>query len=121
MPEPLTLGKSDGVAFLIAAGLTYEVIAAVCSSPQTTEINAKTRAGTLIKWVHLGEVQALLFIVIAAWIDKQHRNAILAGGILAIVLMDVQYLHAKARGLRSEEPGTEEQDRPGGLYGGLWG
>ena len=96
------------MAFLVSAGLVYEAIAAACSSPQTMEINAKARAGTLMKWVHLGVGQAALFVVLAAWVDKKHRFAILAGGGLAAVLMYGQYVHAKAAGLASCEPGTEQ-------------
>jgi hypothetical protein len=98
---------SNGIAFLVSAGLVYEAIAAACSSPQTMEINAKSRAGTLMKWVNLGVGQAALFVVIAAYCDKRHRTAILAGGLLAAGLMYGQYMHAKAAGLASTEPGTE--------------
>jgi hypothetical protein len=98
---------SDGIAFLVSAGLVYEAIAAACSSPQTMEINAKSRAGTLMKWVHLGVGQAVLFVAIAAWCDPKHRTAILAGGALAATLMYGQYVHARASGLASCEPGTE--------------
>lgn len=98
---------SNGIAFLVSAGLVYEAIAAACSSPQTMEINAKARAGTLMKWVHLGVGQAALFVVIAAWCDPKHRGAILSGGLLAGALMYGQYMHARASGLASSEPGTE--------------
>ena len=106
MPEVLGSG-SNGIAFLVAAGIVYEIIAAACSSPQTTEINAKTRADTLLKWVYIGEGQAAIFVVLAAAIDKKHCNAIIAGGVLAAILMHVSYIHAKGAGLRSMEPGTE--------------
>ena len=106
MPEVLG-GGSDGIAFLVSAGIVYEIIAAACSSPQTTEINAKARSGTLMKWVHLGIGQAAVFVVAAAVIDKRHSAAILGGGVLAAVLMYGQYVHAKSAGLRSAEPGTE--------------
>jgi len=106
MPEVLG-GQSDGIAFLVSAGIVYEIIAAACSSPQTTEINAKTRSDTLMKWVHIGIGQAAVFVVAAAVIDQKHAGPVLAGGILAAVLMYVQYVHAKAAGLRSDEPGTE--------------
>jgi hypothetical protein len=101
------LSGENGVAFLVSAGLVYEAIAAACSSPQTMEINARARAGTLMKWVHLGVAQAALFVVLAAWVDKRHRGAILAGGGLAAELMYGQYMHAKSAGLKSCEPGTE--------------
>lgn len=96
-----------GVAFLVSAGIVYEIIAAACSSPQTTEINASSRAGTLMKWVHLGVGQAAVFVLIAAYLDRKHRGEILWGGALAAGLMYAQYAHAKAAGLRSSEPGTE--------------
>lgn len=99
--------KSNGVAFLVSAGMVYEVIAGACSSPQTTEINAASRSDTLMKWVNLGVGQAALFIGLAAYIDKSHRSAILTGGGLAIGVMYAMYVHAKAAGLNSTLPGTE--------------
>jgi hypothetical protein len=99
--------NSDGIAFLVAAGIVYEIIAAACSSPQTAEINAHSRADTLMKWVRLGMLQAAGFVFIAAWIDKAHRTAIVAGGATAAGLMWWQYDHAMKSGLASGEPGTE--------------
>ena len=100
--------RSDGIAFLVSAGIVYEIIAAACSSPQTTEINAAKRAGTLMKWVHLGLVQSAIFIGAAAYFDRTHRTAIVAGGALAGALMYGQYVHARSAGLSSCEPGTED-------------
>ena len=99
--------NSDGIAFLVSAGIVYEIIAAACSSPQTAEINAHKRSATLMKWVKLGLVQAAAFVVVAAWWDKKHRAAILAGGGVAAGVMWWQYQHAMASGLASPEPGTE--------------
>ena len=99
--------NSDGIAFLVSAGIVYEIIAAACSSPQTAEINAKSRADTLMKWVKLGMMQAAAFVFIAAWIDKSHRKAIVAGGVVAGGLMWAQYQHALSAGLSSDQPGTE--------------
>lgn len=99
--------KSDGIAFLVSAGIVYEIIAAACSSPQTTEINADKRADTLFKWVHIGIGQAALFIALAAYFDKEHREAIIAGGAMAGVLMYGQYYHAREAGMKSVAPGTE--------------
>lgn len=99
--------SGGGVAFLVAAGIVYEIIAAACSSPQTTEINAAARADTLMKWVHLGVGQAALFIAIAAYLDKQHRAEIIAGGTTAAVLMYLQYAHAKSAGLANGGATTE--------------
>jgi hypothetical protein len=108
-----------GVAFLVSAGIVYEIIAAACSSPQTTEINASTRANTLMKWVHIGLVQAALFVGAAAWFDRRHRPEIIAGGAAAGILMYGQYLHARQAGLKSSEPGTEGQAGKSGML--AWG
>jgi hypothetical protein len=105
-----TAGGSGGIAFLVSAGIVYEIIAAACSSPQTTEINAGSRAGTLMKWVHLGIGQAAAFVAVAAVIDKKNRRAIIAGGVAAGGLMYAQYAHARSAGLaaaRAGQPGTE--------------
>lgn len=108
MADVATAMKSgDGVAFLVSAGIVYEIIAAACSSPQTAEINARSRSGTLMKWVHIGIVQAAAFVVVAAALDKPHRGAILTGGALAMGLMYGQYRHALSAGLSSGGPGTE--------------
>jgi hypothetical protein len=113
------LRSGDGVAFLVAAGIVYEIIAAACSSPQTAEINAAVRADTLMKWVHLGVGQAAIFIAVAAYIDKKHRTAIISGGGTAAVLMYGQYVHARNAGLRNGGPSTETYGaRPGSIK---WG
>jgi hypothetical protein len=98
-----------GVAFLVSAGIVYEIIAAACSSPQTTEINASSRADTLMKWVHLGVGQAFVFVAIAAMLDQERAPHILGGGLLAMGLMYGQYVHARNAGLRNPLPGTEGQ------------
>lgn len=109
MADAALIGADSAVTFMVSAGLVYEIIAAACSSPQTTEINAKSRADTLMKWVHIGLAQSAGFIVAAAVFDQAHRKAILAGGTIAGVLMYGQYVHARAAGLASVEPGTEPQ------------
>ena len=104
-----TASSSSGVAFLVSSGIVYEIVAAACSSPQTTEINADTRSDTLFKWVYLGLGQAALFVAVAAAIDKPHRAAIIAGGVSAGVIMYASYYHAREAGMGSNEPGTEGQ------------
>ena len=106
MADYSLVSSSKAVTFMVAAGLVYEIIAAACSSPQTTEINAGTRADTLMKWVIIGMVQAAIFVGIAACMDEDHWPALLGGG-LAGAMMWVSYAHAKACGLKSCEPGTE--------------
>jgi hypothetical protein len=100
------IGADNAITFMVSAGLVYEIIAAACSSPQTAEINADRRAGTLMKWVKIGLAQAALFVALAAWLDSEHWPAIL-GGALAAGLMWWSYVYAKRSGLRSGAPGTE--------------
>jgi len=107
MADFSSLNTSQTVEFMVAAGLVYEIIAAACSSPQTTEINAAARGDTLMKWVLIGMGQATIFVGVAAFLSKDKWPALLGGG-LAGLMMWVSYAHAKAAGLRSSEPGTEQ-------------
>lgn len=86
--------------------LVYDTMSTTNSSPQTTEINAKARADTLMKWVHLGLLQADAVALLAAMVDDE-PSAIISGAVIANVLLYGQYLHAKNSGLESEEEGTE--------------
>lgn len=105
----LALGSgSNGIAFLVAGGIVYEIIAKDVSSPQTAELNIQKREATLMKWVHVGQVEAAIFILIAAAMDKKHQAPILLGGIAAMVITELEYLHARASGLRNPGPATEE-------------
>ena len=99
---------NGGVAFLVSAGIVFEIIAFACSSPQTAEINIKTRGKTLMKWVRLGEGLGAVFVVIAATIDKKHRGAIVSGGAFAIASSEAFYRHAAASGMAKPGPSTEE-------------
>lgn len=119
----LALGGSNGVAFIVSYGVICEAIAKDVSSPQTAEMNIQAREATLMKWVHVGQVEGALIIGIAAAIDKQHRNAIIAGGILAMVVTELEYLHAKKSGLENPGPPTEQHSNvigpvEGGAIGG---
>ena len=106
MADAGLIGASDAITFMVSAGLVYEIIAAACSSPQTTEINASARADTLMKWVKLGLVQSALFVAIAWYVDGRRWPALLGGG-LAGALMWGSYAHARSAGLKSDLPGTE--------------
>lgn len=102
------VNAGNGVPFLVSAGIVYEIIAAACSSPQTAEINANKRAETLMKWVYVGLAQSVLFVSIAAAVDRKHAPAIVAGGGMAAVIMTASYMHARQAGLASCQPGTED-------------
>lgn len=121
MVAELSQRNSDGISFLVSAGIVYEIIAAACSSPQTTEINAASRADTLMKWVWLGLAQAGLFLGIAAYFDPGNRKAIVWGGVTAAFIMYVQYDYAKKCGLKSNLPGTEDTNSDLSDSSNRWG
>lgn len=104
-------GGNPAATFAIYGALTYDVISATNSSPQTTEINAAARADTLMKWVNIGLAQAALFAGIGVAIEYAQGKPIwppLAGALLAGVLLWLQYIHARNAGLASAQPGTEQ-------------
>jgi hypothetical protein len=100
--------NSSAIAFMVAAGLVYEIVAAACSSPQTAEINAAKRSETLMKWVKLGIVQVIFFISIAALMERDKAVPIISGASLATLILAACYYHANVAGLRSAEEGTEQ-------------
>lgn len=106
MADASLIGSDNAVTFMVSAGLVYEIIAAACSSPQTTEINAAARSETLMKWVKIGLIQAFVFVAIAVALDKDRWPAA-AGGSLAALMMWLSYKHANEAGLASGKPGTE--------------
>lgn len=97
----------DGVAFLVSAGVVFEIIAAFCSSPQTAEINADQRAETLMKWVWLGLLTSALFVGIGMGFTEKRQKPVLIGGALAGAVLGAAYVYAKHSGLKSGKPGTE--------------
>jgi hypothetical protein len=103
-------GTGSAAVVAIFAALTYDVIAAACSSPQTTEINADSRAETLMKWVYLGLGQAALFAGIGVYLQHREGKPVwppLLGAGLGGGLMYGSYVHARRAGLQSSEAGTE--------------
>jgi hypothetical protein len=100
---------NGGAAVKVAvyAALMYDIISATNSSPQTTEINAAARADTLMKWVHIGLAQGVLFVGVGVLLDKQRWPPLLGGGLAAVMLYG-QYIHARNAGLSSNLPGTEQ-------------
>lgn len=100
-------GNGTALAILIGVWATFglDVFSTFTSSPQTTEINAKARAGTLMKWVWVGAAVAVGG-GIAGSISAKRAAPFVATAIVASAMV-VLYVHAKNRGLASDEPGTE--------------
>jgi hypothetical protein len=102
---------TPAVTTAVYAALTYDVISATNSSPQTTEINAAKRAETLMKWVHLGMAQAFIFAAIGIFMEYKSKRSVLPpllGSGLAMVMLYGQYYHARDAGLRNPGPPSEE-------------
>jgi hypothetical protein len=100
----------NAAVFGVFGALTYDIVAAACSSPQTTEINAASRAETLMKWVYLGLGQAALYTGIGMWLQHEEGKSVwppLIGAGLGGGLMYASYVHARRAGLESSEAGTE--------------
>src|SRR5215831_18726368 len=96
------------VKVAVYAALTYDIISATNSSPQTTEINAAARAPTLMKWVKIGLWQAGLFAFIGFLLDDQKWPPVVGAGLAGFLLW-IQYVHAKNEGLKNPElPATEK-------------
>jgi hypothetical protein len=102
-------GDADAAVIGISAAVVYDVISATNSSPQTTEINAASRAPTLMKWVNIGLAQGALFVIIMTLAEPPGKKwRPIVGGGLAGVLLYAQYVHAKNAGLKSNAPPTEQ-------------
>lgn len=110
MADAALISGDSAVTFMVSAGLVFEIIAAACSSPQTTELNADARAGTLMKWVKIGLLMAVPFVLIAAFVLHGGWPAIW-GGALAGAMMGAAYAYAKRSGLENGGPATEQYGR----------
>lgn len=93
---------NDAALFGISATLVYGVISSTNSSPQTTELFANQRSGTLWKYVRLGIVQAGVLVGIMAIVD--HSWWPVFGGGLAGAAMWKMYDHALIAGDGQKPP-----------------
>ena len=103
---PATIHENPAETVAIYATLIYGVVAASCSSPQTAEINAEARAGTLMKWVKIGMWQGIGFGVLGMLLDDRRWPPLLGAG-LAMGALWAQYKHALKAGLENPGPSTE--------------
>jgi|SRR6516165_6866584 hypothetical protein len=100
-------GTTAAALLGIYATLAMDAYSAFCSSPQTTEINIDRREESLMYWVKLGGIFAVVAGIIASIISK-NVTPVLATGAMAL-LFTFLYRHAKQRGMeRSDYAGTED-------------
>lgn len=102
--DPKVLGGGLAAAlFGIYADLAYNTYSATNSSPQTTELFAKDREDTLMKYVRLGDLQVIGlsgfgFAVLTVSGQRGLRWWPVVGGGVVLVAMHAMYAHALKAG-----------------------
>jgi len=100
-------GTTAAALLGIYATLAMDAYSAFCSSPQTTEINIDRREESLMYWVKLGGIFAIVAGVLASIISK-NITPMIATASMAL-LFTLLYRHAKKRGMeRADYAGTED-------------
>lgn len=101
--------ETDAALLGIAYLGVKDIYSADNSSPQTTEINAKHRLASLMKWVNIAAIESLgIVLLLSAAAPRGHKRWPFLGGVLALVITYGQYLYAKACGMVSNEQPTED-------------
>lgn len=104
-------GGTPMLGVFAGAELVYQMGGFNLSSPQTAELNAKARAGTIGKWMMLANGKAVIWVAILCIADGSLWPAL--GGGLAIADMHFSYRYAIRSGLNNPAPGTENYARGG--------
>lgn len=101
-------GAEDAALFGVAATLVYTIFSANCSSPQTTELFAGERAGTLWDYVRMAGWQSGLLVGIMA---VRGRSAWpIAGGAITGGILWWTYSRALDRGAGQKPPAGDGGD-----------
>ena len=110
MADALGGDGSGSIIIAVYATLMFDIISESCSSPQTAEINIKSRESTLMKWVKLGLLTAAPFVALGMFYESLAGRSIATPAIgagMAAGIIWLQYTHARKSGLESTKPGTE--------------
>lgn len=110
------MNRTMGWAALLGiyAALIFDIFSTTNSSPQTTQLFARERAGTLWKWVKIGALISVIFIALAVVTElktgdgdaKKNAGAIITGGFVSLAIMWWMYSHALKEGGGSK-PGKQ--------------
>ncbi len=103
MADSLPVASALKVA--VAAEMVYQLVGSNMSSPQTAELNAPARAGTINKWVTLTNFEAAAWIIGLALLDRSWWWIV--GGGLALIGMYFKYKYAISSGLKNGGQPTE--------------
>lgn len=100
-------GTTFAVLFGVYATMAMDAYSAFCSSPQTTEINIDRREESLMYWVKMGGIFAIVAGALASIVSK-NPTPIIATSLMAL-MFHLLYRHAKQRGMeRADYAGTED-------------
>ena len=99
--------NGTAAAILIGVWATFalDVFSTFTSSPQTTELNAASRADTLMKWVAIAAGVAVLGGLVGT--VKSGKAWPLVASAVVTVVMVALYRHARESGLRNGGEPTE--------------
>lgn len=101
--------ETSAIAFGVAYLGVKDIFSTDNSSPQTTELNAKKRAPTLMKWVNIAAAESVGLVgCLALASPRGSRHWPILGGIAGLAVTYGMYVHAKQCGLKSREEGTED-------------
>lgn len=95
------------IALGVYATLALDAFGSVTSSPQTTELFAKDREETLMKYVYLADAGALVIGTGAAMVDGTIWP--LLGAAVVVAGMHFLYVHAAKAGKNENPPMTDSQ------------
>lgn len=97
--------------FLTAVNETMQVFGTFCSSPQTTEMFARERLSTLMKYVMLANVNAIGIAAFASWLARSVWPLI--GGLFVVAELHFLYRHAAKAGSEPDAPPAPGQGMVG--------
>lgn len=96
----------------VYASLALTMFGGVTSSPQTTELFAKDRTATLMKYVYIADAGGLTIGAIMSWVDGSVYP--LLGAAMITVPMHFLYKHAAKVGKSQDPPMTTSQKSQNG-------
>jgi hypothetical protein len=91
----------------VYATLALDMFGSVTSSPQTTELFAKDREGTLLKYVYLADGGGLALGLVMSWVDGTPWPFV--GAAIICLPMHFLYKHAAKVGKSQDPPKTASQ------------
>lgn len=107
------VGATQAVLYMVTVDASLNVFSAQNSSPQTTELFAKDRKATLMKYVWIGDATTIALGAFASVIAKSIWP--MAGAATVVLTMHTLYVHAARKGSESKEKAPAQGAQSGGL------